>query len=322
MARPSRRGSTSSTPPTCTGAAARRRFLGEVLRGRPRDSYVLATKLFFPMDDGRTAASRARRCASRSTRRCTAADRPRGPVPVPPLRRLDAARGDDGGADRGRPAGKARYIGFSEWTRGADPGVARYVAEHGREVRLQPAAVLDALARAGAGGHSPVRGERHRADRLVAARAGRADREVPAGRAAAAGSRATSERMGSFIERVPDETVLGRGAAAAGGRRAARAHDGAARAGAGCCGSRTSPRRSSGRAGPSRSARTLRLREWSSTSRLSPRSTQYSDERPAFGRHAPRGTSSSRMPSEVSQPAEAASSSFAASRSNFASVSR
>ena len=26
-------------------------FLGEVLAGRPRDSYVLATKLFFPMDD-------------------------------------------------------------------------------------------------------------------------------------------------------------------------------------------------------------------------------------------------------------------------------
>src|SRR5438094_6116159 len=26
-------------------------FLGEVLAGRPRDSYVLATKLYFPMDD-------------------------------------------------------------------------------------------------------------------------------------------------------------------------------------------------------------------------------------------------------------------------------
>src|SRR5918912_457959 len=26
-------------------------FLGEVLRGRPRDSYVLATKLYFPMSE-------------------------------------------------------------------------------------------------------------------------------------------------------------------------------------------------------------------------------------------------------------------------------
>ena len=44
------------------------------------------------------------------------ADRLRRPLPVPPLRRRDADRGDDGGAERRGRAGKARYIGFSEWT--------------------------------------------------------------------------------------------------------------------------------------------------------------------------------------------------------------
>src|ERR1700741_1707828 len=33
-------------------------FLGEVLAGRPRDSYVLATKLFWPMPDGGSGLSR------------------------------------------------------------------------------------------------------------------------------------------------------------------------------------------------------------------------------------------------------------------------
>jgi aryl-alcohol dehydrogenase-like predicted oxidoreductase len=34
-------------------------FLGEVLANRPRDSYILATKLFFPMPDGSSGLSRA-----------------------------------------------------------------------------------------------------------------------------------------------------------------------------------------------------------------------------------------------------------------------
>src|SRR5215217_6974168 len=33
------------------GRGAAETFLGEALRNRPRDSYVLATKLFFPMSD-------------------------------------------------------------------------------------------------------------------------------------------------------------------------------------------------------------------------------------------------------------------------------
>ena len=63
------RASTSSTPPTSMAAARRRRFLGEALARRPRDSYVLATKVFFPMSDDATRACRARRSSSRSTPR-------------------------------------------------------------------------------------------------------------------------------------------------------------------------------------------------------------------------------------------------------------
>ena len=33
------------------GRGAAESFLGEALKGRPRDSYVLATKLYFPMTD-------------------------------------------------------------------------------------------------------------------------------------------------------------------------------------------------------------------------------------------------------------------------------
>ena len=42
------------------GRGAAEELLGEVLARRPRDSYILATKLFFPMGDG-DAASPARR---------------------------------------------------------------------------------------------------------------------------------------------------------------------------------------------------------------------------------------------------------------------
>ena len=41
------------------GRGAAEELLGEVLARRPRDSYVLATKLYFPMGDGDRGLSRA-----------------------------------------------------------------------------------------------------------------------------------------------------------------------------------------------------------------------------------------------------------------------
>ena len=56
---PSSSASTSSTPPMSTAAARRRRSWARCWPSRPRDSYVLATKVFFPMSDSDSGLSRA-----------------------------------------------------------------------------------------------------------------------------------------------------------------------------------------------------------------------------------------------------------------------
>src|SRR5919197_398323 len=107
---------------------------GEILADYPRDSFTLATKVFFPM--GR---------------------RDRG------LSRAQIHKQIEGALDR-----------VQRVAAGQDPGRAR-PARRG-EVRLQPAAVLDAVARPGGRGDPAVRAQRDLADRVVAARAGRAHR--------------------------------------------------------------------------------------------------------------------------------------------------
>jgi len=93
-------------------------FLGDVLQNRPRDSYVLATKLYFPMDDTgeNQGLSRAQieKQIDESLRRlrtdyvdlyqCHRYDR------STPLEETMAALTDV------VSSGKARYIGFSEWS--------------------------------------------------------------------------------------------------------------------------------------------------------------------------------------------------------------
>src|SRR5919202_3061973 len=91
-------------------------FLGEVLAGRPRDSYVLATKLYFPMgpEDRGLSAEQVHKQLEQSLRRlrtdyvdlyqCHRYD-----VQTPLEETMEAL------TDVVR-AGKARYIGFSEWT--------------------------------------------------------------------------------------------------------------------------------------------------------------------------------------------------------------
>jgi aryl-alcohol dehydrogenase-like predicted oxidoreductase len=91
-------------------------FLGEVLEGRPRDSYVLATKLFFPMTAADRGLSRKQieKQLDDSLRRlrtdyvdlyqCHRYD------PDTPLEEtMD-------GLTRAVESGKVRYVGFSEWT--------------------------------------------------------------------------------------------------------------------------------------------------------------------------------------------------------------
>lgn len=97
------------------GRGAAESFLGAALKGRPRDSYVLATKLFFPMTDddkGLSAAQVAKQIDASLTRlgtdyvdlyQCHRYD------PDTPLEETMAALSEV------VKSGKARAIGFSEW---------------------------------------------------------------------------------------------------------------------------------------------------------------------------------------------------------------
>jgi len=116
------------------GRGAAETVLGEALSARPRDSYVLATKVFFPMSDTDRGLSRAQihKQIDASLKRlrvdhvdlyqCHRYD------PATPLVETMEALSEV------VRAGKARYIGFSEWSPDqieaalAIPGVERFVS--------------------------------------------------------------------------------------------------------------------------------------------------------------------------------------------------
>ena len=188
------------------GRGAAETFLGEALAGRPRDSYILATKLFFPMTDsdrGLSAAQIEKQLDASLKRLRT------DHVDLYQCHRYDDATPLEEtmqALTRAVESGKTRYIGFSEWP--ADKieaaiemaGVARFVSS---QPQYSPA-----LARPGKGGDPALRRQRHLADRLVAARAGRAHRQIQPDAPPPAGSRATSEEMGGWMDRLLARPVL------------------------------------------------------------------------------------------------------------------
>ena len=97
------------------GHGAAESFLGEALQGRPRDSYVLATKLFFPMTDVDRGLSRAQiekqLDASLGRLKTDYVDLyqcHRYDEHTPLAETMEALT-------RAIESGKTRYIGFSEW---------------------------------------------------------------------------------------------------------------------------------------------------------------------------------------------------------------
>jgi aryl-alcohol dehydrogenase-like predicted oxidoreductase len=97
------------------GRGAAETFLGEALKGRARDSYVLATKLYFPMTDTDYGLSRAQveKQLDASLKRLQT-----DYVDLYQCHRYDSGtpleetmEALDGAVD----SGKVRYIGFSEW---------------------------------------------------------------------------------------------------------------------------------------------------------------------------------------------------------------
>lgn len=120
------------------GRGAAESFLGDVLKARPRDSYVLATKLFFPMSDSDRGLSRAqieKQIDASLTRlqtdyvdlyQCHRYD------PETPLEETMAALSDV------VRSGKARAIGFSEWSPEQIEAALALAPPHVKFVSSQP----------------------------------------------------------------------------------------------------------------------------------------------------------------------------------------
>ena len=158
--------------------------------------------------------------------------------------------------------GKALYIGVSEWTAEQLREGHALAEELRHPAHLEPAAVLDAVARDRGQGRAGLGGARHLADRLVADGAGRAQsgKYLP-GQPVPEGSRATDEKSGAdFIKRFLDDDVLdGRAAAEADRRRRPGSRCRSSRS-RGCCRTRTSRPRWSGHRAPSSSRERSRPR--------------------------------------------------------------
>ena len=188
------------------GRGAAESFLGEVLAKRPRDSYILATKVFFPMSDKDRGLSRPQilKQIDASLQR----------LRVDHIDLYQCHRYDSGTpleetmqalSDVVRQ-GKARYIGFSEWSPGEIaaafglPGVEHFVSSQPQYSLLwrQPEKKVIPLCR-----------EKHVSQIVWSPLAqgvltGKYLPDLPP----PADSRASSETMGHFIQRLTERPVL------------------------------------------------------------------------------------------------------------------
>src|SRR6478752_2448087 len=116
------------------GRGAAETFLGEALSGRSRDSYVLATKVYFPMSEADRGLSRGQieKQLDASLKRLRT-----DYVDLYQCHRYDANTPLEETMEaltRAVKSGKVRYIGFSEWSPQniedaiAMPGVERFVS--------------------------------------------------------------------------------------------------------------------------------------------------------------------------------------------------
>ena len=188
------------------GRGAAERFLGEVLAGRPRDSYVLATKLYFPMSDRDRglSAAQVRKQIDASLERlgtdhvdlyqCHRYD-PQTPLEETMEALTEVVR-----------QGKARWLGFSEWTPAQIqaaldlPGVEKFVSsqpEYSLLFRAPERGVIELSARNGISQivWSPL------AQGVLTGK-------YRPGEAPPDDSRAASSSMGTFIRRFMRDDVL------------------------------------------------------------------------------------------------------------------
>jgi aryl-alcohol dehydrogenase-like predicted oxidoreductase len=184
-------------------------FLGEVLASRPRDSYILATKLFFPMDDENYGLSREQvlkqidaslarlRTDYVDLYQCHRYDE------ETPLEETMAALTDV------VRSGKARYIGFSEWTAeqikaaldlSRDKGDEKFVSSQPQYSMLWRVPEAEVIPLCKANGISQIVWSPLAQGALTG--------KYKPGEAPPEGSRATSDRMGRMMGNWRDDDVL------------------------------------------------------------------------------------------------------------------
>ena len=188
------------------GRGAAESFLGDALQGRARDSYVLATKLFFPMTDrdrGLSAAQIEKQLDASLAR-----------LNTDYLDLYQCHRYDDEtpleetmqALTRAVESGKTRFLGFSEWP--ADKiraavemaGVAKFVSSQPQYSLLWREPEREVIPLCAANGISQIVWSPLGQGVLT----GKYDPDAPP----PAGSRATSEEMGGWMDRLLARPVL------------------------------------------------------------------------------------------------------------------
>jgi aryl-alcohol dehydrogenase-like predicted oxidoreductase len=191
------------------GRGAAEGFLGEALKARPRASYVLATKVFFPMSDTDRGLSRAqilKQIDASLTRlntdyvdlyQCHRYD------PETPLEETMQALTEV------VKAGKARYIGFSEWapneieaamTLSKEAGLEKFVSSQPQYSLLHRRPEKKVIPISAANGVSQIVWSPLAQGVLT----GKYDPDAPP----PAGTRATSDQMSGFISRLMEKPTL------------------------------------------------------------------------------------------------------------------
>jgi aryl-alcohol dehydrogenase-like predicted oxidoreductase len=181
-------------------------FLGEMLAGRPRDSYVLATKLYFPMNGDRGLSAKQvfkqidNSLARLRTDHVDLYQCHRYDVQTPLAETMEAL------TEIVRQ-GKVRYIGFSEW-RAAQiqaaldmvPRVEKFVSSQPEYSLLYRVPERDVIPLCAANGISQVA--------FSPLAQGALTGKYEPGRAPPPGTRAASPQMGWAMDRFRDDDVL------------------------------------------------------------------------------------------------------------------
>ncbi len=188
------------------GRGAAETLLGEVLAGRPRDSYLLATKVYHPMSENDRGLSREQIAkqidASLARLRTDYVDLyqcHRYDPDTPLEETMDALT-------EVVRSGKARYLGFSEWSppqiqAALDlPGVEKFVSSQPQYSLLYRAPEAEVIPLSAANGISQIVWSPLAQGVLTG--------KYRPGRPPPDGSRATSETMGGFMTRFLDDDVL------------------------------------------------------------------------------------------------------------------